>query len=144
MNDRSIPTVNGRLGREAQEARYALRVAARLSEHAETLPHDLGERLRVARERALVVARQAATTAQPVGGGALALGSGDGTGWGWRLAALVPGVALVAGLLLIQALRDDEQTRIAAEIDAALLSDDLPPNAYADPGFAEFLRVPGR
>jgi hypothetical protein len=143
MNDRTTPTVTGRLGREAQEARYALRVAARLSERAEALPHELGERLRVARERALERARHAGP-ALPVGGGTLALGGGDGPGWGWRLAALAPGVALVAGLLLIQALRDDEQSRVAAEIDAALLADDLPPNAYADPGFAEFLRVPGR
>ena len=31
---------------------------------------------------------------------------------------------------------------IAAEIDALLLSDDLPPGAYADPGFVEFLKKP--
>lgn len=136
------PTVGGRPGREAQEARYALRVAARLSAQADALPHELGERLRVARERALERAR-ATVTAQPVGGGTLALGR-EGLGWGWRLAALAPAVALVAGLLLIQALRDHEQTHLAAEIDAALLADDLPPNAYTDPGFAEFLRAPRR
>jgi Protein of unknown function (DUF3619) len=28
----------------------------------------------------------------------------------------------------------------AAEIDAQLLSDSLPPTAYSDPGFAEYLR----
>jgi hypothetical protein len=28
----------------------------------------------------------------------------------------------------------------AAEIDAQLLSDTLPPAAYSDPGFAEFLK----
>ena len=34
------------------------------------------------------------------------------------------------------------QVVAAAEIDAALLTDDLPPDAYSDPGFAEFLRSP--
>jgi hypothetical protein len=32
-----------------------------------------------------------------------------------------------------------EQIRTAAEIDAALLGDALPPAAYTDPGFAEYL-----
>jgi hypothetical protein len=28
-------------------------------------------------------------------------------------------------------------------VDAALLTDDLPPSAYADPGFAQFLKSGG-
>jgi len=43
-------------------------------------------------------------------------------------------------LLLI----DDHYTRAqieaAAEVDSALLADDLPPEAYSDPGFVEYLR----
>ena len=31
-----------------------------------------------------------------------------------------------------------------AEIDTALLVDDLPPAAYSDPGFIQFLRQSGR
>ena len=66
---------------------------------------------------------------------------GGSPGW-WRLAALLPVVALVVGMVTVQIQSDDEQAADAAEIDAALLSDDLPPAAYADPGFAEFLRQP--
>ena len=33
----------------------------------------------------------------------------------------------------------DDQIRDAAEVDSALLADDLPPEAYSDPGFAEYL-----
>jgi hypothetical protein len=33
-----------------------------------------------------------------------------------------------------------EQVVAAAEFDAQLLADDLPPAAFSDPGFAEFLR----
>ena len=135
------------LDREAREARFALRVAARLTEQGAELPHDISERLRVARLQALERARvrNAATALRPAvvnaGRSSLALGRGDGPGW-WRLAALLPVVALVVGMVSVQIQSDDEQAADAAEIDVALLSDDLPPAAYADPGFAEFLRQP--
>ena len=32
-----------------------------------------------------------------------------------------------------------QQIAVAAEIDSALLADALPPTAYGDPGFSEFL-----
>jgi hypothetical protein len=44
------------------------------------------------------------------------------------------------GFVAIQDTLMEHQIQAAAEVDAALLSDDLPPQAYADPGFAEFLR----
>ncbi len=149
MSNPNSPNSIDRLGRDTLEARYALRVAARLTAQSEQLPPDVSERLRFARERALERARSTAATGamapQPsrVGPGLLALG-GDGSGWWWRLAAIAPAAALVAGLMLMQTLRDDERNRVTADIDAALLADTLPPSAYADPGFAEFLRAPGR
>jgi hypothetical protein len=57
-----------------------------------------------------------------------------------RLASALPLVVLVAGLVLIQQYHDREQITAAAEIDSALLADELPPAAYGDPGFSEFLR----
>ena len=50
------------------------------------------------------------------------------------------GAGIGGGAVLIQQQNDSEQTRLAADIDAALLADDLPPAAYTDAGFAEFLR----
>jgi hypothetical protein len=131
---------------DALQARFALRVAARLTERSEGIEADVGERLRFARERALEQARasRAATASQPVGAtaaGALLLGR-FGSGWWMKLASVLPALALVAGLLLIQQSQTDEQVSAAAEIDAALLADDLPPNAYSDAGFAEFLKTP--
>jgi|RhisoiCoNPM_1038542.scaffolds.fasta_scaffold00065_2 hypothetical protein len=122
------------------EARYALRVAARLSERSDELPHDIGERLRFAREQALArarVAREAASSAARSGGAAVL-----GGGWWPRLAAALPVLALAAALVLVQTDQQDEQLRAAVETDAALLADDLPPSAYTDPGFAEFLKAP--
>ena len=125
---------------QALEARYGLRVAARLSEQADGLSHDLTERLRFARERALQRARQSRAAPAVVGNGRGTLSLGAGAWW-WRLASLAPVVALVGGLVLIQQQSEAEQAQLVADIDAALLSDDLPPAAYTDAGFAEFLRL---
>lgn len=132
-------------GREALEARVAHRIAARLTERTEQLPSDVSERLRFAREQALERARaaRAATAEAPV---PLAAGTsavfGRRSGWWLRLASIVPPLALAAGLVLIQYWHDQAQIATAAEIDADLLSDDLPPNAYSDAGFVEFLKTP--
>jgi len=59
-----------------------------------------------------------------------------------RLASFFPLIALVAGLALISSLLDDDRANELAEIDSVLLADDLPPAAYADPGFLQFLKTP--
>ena len=130
---------------ESVEGQVALRIAAELNRGAEALPHDITERLRFGRERALALAVQqrhaaAAVVATPllaVSGRAAVLG-GPPSVW-LRLASALPLVVLVAGLVLIQHHHDFEQITAAAEIDSALLADELPPAAYGDPGFSEFL-----
>ena len=57
---------------------------------------------------------------------------------------MLPLLALVGGLVLIQHSQTRAQIRTAAEVDAALLADDLPPAAYGDDGFVEFLKTPPR
>jgi hypothetical protein len=47
----------------------------------------------------------------------------------------------LAGLAVIDDWHDRAQIHAAAVVDTDLLSDELPPLAYSDPGFAEFLRV---
>jgi hypothetical protein len=54
----------------------------------------------------------------------------------------MPVVALTLGLICIDRFSLTQRIEAAAEVDAALLSGDLPPAAYADPGFAEFLKSP--
>jgi hypothetical protein len=132
---------------DALQARFALRVAAGLSERSAALPHDLSERLRVAREQAVARARQA-RLAQPAAAqqmwlqsqGSLALGTSP-SGW-QRLASVLPLMLLVLGLVMIQHLHEQAEIHAAAEVDAALLADDLPPEAYGDPGFVVYLNQP--
>jgi hypothetical protein len=130
-------------GRHALEARIGLRIAARLSERAEQVGPDVSERLRFAREQALERARAARTSERTVslGAGSAAV-LGGGSSWWMRFAALLPVVALAAGLVLIQYWHTQAQIETAAEVDADLLADDLPPAAYSDVGFVEFLKMP--
>jgi hypothetical protein len=58
-----------------------------------------------------------------------------------RFGSVLPLLVLVAGLLLIQDGQTRMQVSIAAEVDEALLGDDLPITAYRDPGFSEFLKA---
>jgi hypothetical protein len=68
-------------------------------------------------------------------------GPGDGnTPWWLRLSALLPLALLLAGLMLIDHNYSRAQIEATAEVDAAILADDLPPEAYGDAGFLEYLR----
>lgn len=132
---------------ESLQERFARRIAAHLSEAAAATPPDIDARLRFAREQALLRARAARVAAEPlvaVGGqGTLGLGHGtSGSGWWVRMASALPVLVLAGGLLLIQEWQSQSQLEAAVEVDTALLSDDLPPDAYSDPGFLEFLKAP--
>ena len=128
--------------RAATEARFARAVAARLSESADRLAPDVAERLRFGREKALEVARRSlGETVGVTASGAAIAGLGKSPWW-LRFASVLPLVALVGGLVLIQNWQSRTQISVAAEIDEALLGDDLPINAYRDPGFSEFLKAP--
>lgn len=131
---------------DTRVSRYGLRLAAGLTEYSEQLPADVSERLRFAREQALLKARAARTqtaaapTTVAQQSGTLALGGPGRRGGRWlKLASLMPLLLLIAGLLLIQHSQWYQQITAAAEMDAALLSDKLPPAAYGDPGFSEYL-----
>jgi hypothetical protein len=130
------------------EARLAARLTGGLSLQFSALPHDVTERLRFAREQAVERAKSVrlsgAVDRSPLLGvtsnGAALLGGF--VPWWQRAASAVPLVMLVAGLLAIDHWAVREQVVAAADFDTQLLADDLPPAAFSDPGFAEFLRTP--
>jgi|JI8StandDraft_1071087.scaffolds.fasta_scaffold501731_1 hypothetical protein len=132
---------------ELMQHRFGLRVASRLSAGSADLPYDISERLRAARERA--VARRKSSVLQPVrvasvSGGVATLGfDSDHLGFWGRLASALPIVVLAAGLVAIHVVQNDSRAHELAEVDAALLTDDLPPAAYADPGFVQYLKAAG-
>lgn len=56
-----------------------------------------------------------------------------------RLGLLWPTIALVAGLAGIYQWQQQQRVDELAEVDAAMLLDDLPLAAYADQGFHQYL-----
>lgn len=125
--------------------RFGLRIAARLSDAADDLPYDISERLRAARAQALgkrkVSIIHTATSVAVSGGAATLTFGNEYLSWWDRVVAALPLLALVLGLIAISIIQNDNRTTELAEIDAALLTDDLPPTAYTDPGFAQFLKL---
>ena len=125
--------------------RYGLRVAARLSQAADALPHDISERLKTARMQAL--SRRKITAMAMAGqvhraGAAAALGGDAGrTNWWSGIASALPLMLLVIGLVAIHVIQNEQAASELAAVDAALLVDDLPPAAYADPGFVRFIQI---
>jgi hypothetical protein len=125
--------------------RHGLKITSYLTLSANELSHDVSERLRISRTQALSQRKLAKTSFAPIslaGGGrsALTWGGDEGLGWLGRLGSVLPLVALVAGLLFINAEQNDDRARELAEVDVALLTDELPPAAFADPGFLQFLK----
>ena len=140
------------LARQALEDRFAARLASALTEYqASAMPADIEARLRFSHDRAVAAARSAqaqrapalAPTVLGASGSAAVLGAAGGPSdvpWWLRLGSLVPFAVLLGGLLLIDNHYMRTQIDAAAEIDAAILVDALPPEAYRDQGFVEYLK----
>jgi hypothetical protein len=105
------------------------------------LPHDISERLRAARVRAVSARRVISVQVQADGTLTLDAAHDRLRPLGW-LASVLPLIALIVGLVTIKQFQDERRAREVADIDTALLTDDLPPSAYTDPGFLRFLKMP--
>ena len=128
--------------------RFGRRVAARLSSGTHELPYEVSERLRAARMQAVakrkrVAGLRTAATVSASGGAGVMTADEHFSLWG-LIASILPLLALVAGLILIHTIQNERRASEVAEVDAALLTDDLPPAAYADPGFIQFLKQTGQ
>lgn len=126
--------------------RFALKATSYLSAGTADMPYDISERLRAARVQAIAKRKIAKVQASGVvlgsgGSAVLGWGSEDGLNWWSRIGSVVPLLALVVGLLTINSIQNDNRAQEVAEVDAALLTDELPPAAFADPGFVQFLKA---
>ena len=139
---------------------FGQRIAARLNKGLDDIHPDISQRLRFAREQAVsksaALGRTAPTKATGVRGYNTALGyagqSNTGNGddghqeWNWaaRMACTFAMLfAFGATLVAIEQHAQTDRAREVAEVDTAILTDDLPPDAYLDSGFAQFLRISG-
>jgi len=120
---------------------FGRRVALRLDAGTDEMCYEIRERLRAARVRALSARKQPEVAPVVVGrGGSATLALGERS-WFYRIGSVLPLVVLAAGLVLIHISQSDGRASELAEVDAALLTDDLPPAAYADPGFVQYLKL---
>jgi hypothetical protein len=129
---------------------FGTRITARLNESVQTLPYDISERLRASRVQAVdkrksVLAQAADEIFISGHAGVLSAGhNGEHSNWWSRLGAFGLLLTLVLGLFAINMIQDELRVLEMADIDSALLTDDLPPAAYIDPGFAQFLKSSNR
>jgi len=98
------------------------------------------ERLRAARELAL--SRQRPEPVPALRWADNVLGSFGGWG-GFSLRLLLPAVLLVAAVTTLYTWQQNQSALESAEIDAELLSDELPIEAYLDRGFQDWLKKRG-
>lgn len=117
----------------------AYKVRHALNEKLDHLPSSTTERLACARNIA-VSRKKAHAPARLV---QHLIGSDIGAlftfSWLGRLGVAVPLLALVAGLTGIYQYEEQQRIEEIAELDAAVLSDELPLTAYLDNGFNAYL-----
>ncbi|MBU3563156.1 MULTISPECIES: DUF3619 family protein [unclassified Polynucleobacter] len=126
---------------QTQVDQFGQASAALLRQGTQSIPKHLKDRLYAARMKALSVRKpeKIRIQKQVLAGSSRNLTSGSNGLWdsvGW----IAPLVVLVFGLIGIAQWQDDSRINDIAEVDAALLSDDVPPDAYADSGFMAFLK----
>jgi hypothetical protein len=120
---------------------FGLATAALLRQGSQSLPVGIKDRLYGARLKALSVRKLEKVRVQKH---VLANSTGNWSSnsnsiWD-TLAWVAPLIVLVFGLIGIAQWQEDSRINDIAEVDAALLTDDVPPDAYADSGFMHFLK----
>jgi hypothetical protein len=126
-----------------EELNFGYKVRHALNEQIDALPASAAERLASARKIALSRKKKDAPLRVLVRQKALAGHVGnfikEPFSWKARFALAIPLIVLVVGLVSI--VQSEQQQRIneTADIDAAMLTDDLPVTAYADHGFNAYL-----
>ena len=128
--------------KDKEEIDFAYKVRRAMTESTENLPTNTLERLASARQLALSRQKQATASAVFAMGGVLAGSHGTHSSqksWMKKMWIALPMLALVIGLYMIYEHAQEQQINDLAEIDAAVLVDELPPDAYLDNGFNAYL-----
>lgn len=121
--------------------RQALNEGSRLEAESGAHVSHIAERLRAAREQALAGRKleRAPALAWARSTAAGVIGGFGGLG-GFSVRLLLPAALLVAGLIAIYSTQQAQRAADIEELDAQLLTDDLPIDAYLDRGFETWLK----
>jgi hypothetical protein len=124
------------------ETQIAQQVREALDDSAERLPYRVSHRLQTARQAALARQRvnEIELVLSPALSGSTRLPGTEHPLW-WRVGlTLLPVLVVAVGLLAISIWNETEMADEIAEIDNAVLTDDVPLSAYTDRGFGVFLK----
>ena len=114
-----------------------------LNEKLDDLPASTTDRLAAARKLALARKKADAPAAVAVRQSAFAgIASSlfvEPLSWLGRMSVIIPLLLLVGGMVGIYQFEQEQHIAELAEIDAAVLSDELPLSAYMDHGFNAYL-----
>jgi hypothetical protein len=126
------------------ERQFGNRVRQALNQGARLEPRTV-ERLRLAREHALerrrlapLGRREPALELETLAAEGV-LGRFGGIG-GFSLRILLPALLMVAGVVAVYGWQEEQRAAQIEELDAQLLTDDLPIDAYLDRGFEAWLK----
>ncbi|MEB0140046.1 MULTISPECIES: DUF3619 family protein [unclassified Undibacterium] len=131
---------------QAQDLDFAYKIKRALNESSETLPAATLQRL--AQSRQLALSRKKAAPSRVLAwrgvlaGGANLSFSGPAS-WLGRLGLIIPLLVLIVGLMGIYENEKQQGISELADIDVAVLADELPPAAYIDTGFSAYLNKTG-
>lgn len=131
-----------------REINFAYKVRHALNENLDNLPPSTTDRLANARKLALSRKKKSSPLRAIVPHAILAGQAGKGflgsrLSWLARMGIAVPLVVLVVGLTGMYQYEQKRRIADTAEIDAEVLSDELPLSAYLDHGFNAFLAKRG-
>jgi hypothetical protein len=133
---------------ETKDIDFAYKVRHALNESADRLPAPTRDRLAQARKAAL--ARKKADTPSAVlairgvlAGNTVISFPGPST-WMGKLGLALPLLILVVGLFGIYQYEQQRRISDLADLDAAVLVDELPPAAYLDAGFTAYMNMQGQ
>mgnify|MGYP006284840675 FL=1 len=135
----------------SSEAQWADQLGLLLAQriHESPLPHDVSERLRIGRHQAVMKAsvlqsqspikRQQLAYAPELSTAATHRTGKPSRMW-LGLGSAIPLLSLVIGLFYLSGFHSQKWLSEISRIDAALLADELPPDAFTDPGFLAYLK----
>lgn len=127
-----------------EELNFAYRVRHALNEKLDDLPASTTDRLAAARKAAM--ARKKAHVEVRVARTELATAGGFGSAFGWinRFSVALPLMLVLCGMVGVYHYEQQQSIAELAELDAALLSDELPLSAYLDHGFNAYIETRGQ
>ncbi|MES2047879.1 MAG: DUF3619 family protein [Pseudomonadota bacterium] len=128
---------------EAKDIEFAYKIRRALNESAENIPESSLNRLSNARKIALSRKKQESSIAvfatKDVLAGHTGFSFQGPNSWFGKLGVVLPMLVLIVGLFGIYEYEQNQRINDLAEIDAAVLVDELPPDAYLDTGFSAYL-----